>query len=25
VVRGTGHVLENMAQYSKVLIRSRRD
>jgi len=25
VVRGTGRVLENMAQYSKVLIRSRRD
>jgi len=25
VVRGTGKVLENMAQYSKVLIRSRRD
>jgi len=25
VVRGTGYVLENMAQYSKVLIRSRRD
>jgi rod shape-determining protein MreB len=25
VVRGTGRVLENMAQYSKVLIKSRRD
>ncbi|HEU4437137.1 MAG TPA: rod shape-determining protein, partial [candidate division Zixibacteria bacterium] len=25
VVRGTGKVLENMAQYSKVLIKSRRD